>query len=271
MFSAGCSRRCRRGSFQALLARAYSACAAGHTGRGRWKNSCALLLAAVLSASSVDAAQIEYKTNSDGSVSIEGNVSISRIAERNLSHGNVSVHDSIVELTDVGNDYSYSAVLLSGKIVKCAVTTQGGAVTIDGMIYFDGGTWLRDIDDTRAIEFAFYEGGFLRGRITAITKAAVAMDSAGRREEIKLRDLIDMRSPRIYNFSIRNKSEMVARASMPLNRLAPLSINPHKKNADDPLSELMDDPDLEGLSIFRPANPLPQTIRHSWGAAGFEP
>ena len=235
-----------------------------------WKKSFALVLTSVLSASSTAVAEIAYKTNSDGSVSLEGNLPINRIAERSLKQGNVSIHGSTLELTDVGNDYSYSPVLLSGRIVKSAVTTSGGAVSIDGMIYFDGGVWLKDIDDPRAVEFAFYDGGFLRGRISGIVKDSVVMDCFGRKDELKLHEVTDLRSPRAYHFSIRNRSEMTVKTSMPPVRLAPMSINPRRGNEDDSLTELMNDPDLEGPSIFRPADAVRQIFRPPPRAAGID-
>src|SRR5262249_42550325 len=153
---------------------------------------------------------------------------------------------------------------------KSAVTTRGGTVNVDGMVYFDGGAWLKDIDDPRAVEFAFYDGGFVRGRISGIVKDSVFMDCFGRKDELRLREVTDLRSPRIYHFSIRNGSEMTVRASMPPVRLAPISINPRREHDDDSLDELMNDPDLEGLSIFRPVDAVRQIFRPPSRAAGID-
>ncbi len=165
------------------------------------------------------------------------------------------------------------------------MTISGHRADISGIMYFDGGEWLASIDDPSAVDFAFFEKGFARGHIAHVNDDSVVFDKFGHRQEFKLDDIKELRSPRAYTFNISatadaipsqnaafkaEANEISLKETIPLRSLSPLSVNPHKKDDDDLDLDLSgDDSDLPknwpALSPF-PRLSSPAIQRYSGGA-----
>lgn len=95
-------------------------------------------------------------------------------------------------------------IVLSGKLLQAKVNTQGTVSTVDGLIYFNDGTWLGQLGPSAYNDsIVTTDGATVNGRVRAINDTGVDFQSAsGQTQRIALASIQSVSSPRAFRFSV---------------------------------------------------------------------
>lgn len=95
-------------------------------------------------------------------------------------------------------------IVLSGKLLQAKVNTQGTASTVDGLIYFNDGTWVSQLGPSSYNDsIVTTDGAALNGRVRSISDTGIDFQlSSGQTQRIALSSIQSVSSPRAFRFSV---------------------------------------------------------------------
>ncbi|GEM_PF-2989952 len=135
-----------------------------------------------------------------GSVSCQ--VPVDKLAALSLK-ALFTVTNNSVTLTGAADEYMEPTDLLHGVVIKVEADTASNPGKVTGLVYFQSGQGLRQIDSPEVDDVVFRREGSISGRIVEATPARLVMVTKdGGRVRIDTGDVKYVRSPRAFMFVI---------------------------------------------------------------------
>ncbi len=135
--------------------------------------------------------------------SLSCTVPVEAIGKLTLRKGLVSIQGNRVQVQSSADDYLAPNQALTGFLVKVEAETEAIPPHITGLVYFQAGESLKEIDDPAAPDLIFKHDGATSGRIMSVDGGEMQVALAnGSSLKLSLSTIKFVRSPRAFLFTI---------------------------------------------------------------------
>lgn len=167
----------------------------------------ALTLNLQLSGLAALASAVEMKQSEGKPVQASLALPAASIGSMLLPEGQISVNGQFVEVGAVPEWLFDRHTVLTGTLIRldlgAGTTSASTSTRLDGLVYFNGGDWLKNLRRSRISETVeAADGNTYVGRISAVTPSTLSIDTLpGQTRNLALANVKNIVSPYCYRFS----------------------------------------------------------------------
>jgi hypothetical protein len=134
---------------------------------------------------------------------IIGRIPMTKLGNLKLPRGRAYFKSNELEVTAVPEFQFDRLLVLSGPILKCWSSIDGTNASINGIVYFQDGEWLKYIDES-VPDKVITSNNVYTGQITGLKSGYLEVTVEGGQPPVKvaIADLQEVSSPRAYRFAV---------------------------------------------------------------------
>jgi hypothetical protein len=134
---------------------------------------------------------------------IVGRIPMTKIGNLKIPRGRAYFKSNELEVTAVPEYQFDRSLVLSGPILKCWSSIDGTKASINGIVYFQDGDWLKYIDES-VPDKVITSNNVYTGQITGLKSGYLEVTVEGGQPPVKvpIADLQEVSSPRAYRFAV---------------------------------------------------------------------
>jgi hypothetical protein len=181
-----------------------------------------LIIASLLTAvGSAQALPLTYSSDAGATGKLSCEVTVDHIGNLTFRKGLASVHGNSITIQSTPSEYMPPVTELSGVILRVEASLDVNPQAVTGLVYFQGGDSLKQLDDSRTLDLIFKHDGALSGRIAALKGYdlnVIKMD--GSTAILDVSTVKYVRSPRAFVFTIPISGKVIAPDTVAFQREA---------------------------------------------------
>ncbi len=150
------------------------------------------------------AAAVSFSPNANtNGGNIIGRIPMTKLGSLKLPRGRAYFKSNELEVTAVPEYQFDRTLVLSGPILKCWSSIDGTVASVNGIVYFQDGDWLKYIDEN-VPDKVITANNVYTGQITGLKNGTLEITPEGSQTpvSVSIADLQDVSSPRAYRFAV---------------------------------------------------------------------
>lgn len=150
------------------------------------------------------AALLTFESDGKGTTgSAATSMAIESLTGVTVPRGRLEMNGNSMQLTIIPEWQFDRQLALTGIVLQTEAAVAEKNATVSGVVYFQGGDWIKYIDDNAAPDLLTLPASVLRGRIDSFTETEVVLKLPdGTLRNVPLAEISTIKSPRAFNFRI---------------------------------------------------------------------
>jgi hypothetical protein len=206
--------------------------------------ACGLFIAGLALSQPAIAWPLKFYPNGDGNAGyVRCAIPVTAVGSQVLSSAKAVIEGRRISINQG------SSSLLSGIVIRAEYSQQASGLGIKGLVFFNDGSLLSDLDDATVDDLVFRSDGSVTGRITGIGVNGLSIRKAtGEVVSMEMPNVYFIRSPKAFTFATNDDRASQPQGTNPFTAEVPAltfkatssrrsysmtSIVPHKDDDDD--------------------------------------